>query len=105
MLFAGGGMKRGFTYGETDDLGYLITKDEMTVRDLHATMLHLLGLERCFAENKINFTSWDEYYGLVSSSFAGRGGNTDAKQYHPSNSGDLQSILSELKNIAAVPIL
>ena len=44
MLFAGGGMKRGFTYGETDDLGYLITKDEMTVRDLHATMLHLLGL-------------------------------------------------------------
>jgi hypothetical protein len=45
MLFAGGGMKRGFTYGETDDLGYVITKDEMTVRDLHATMLHLLGLD------------------------------------------------------------
>jgi len=45
MLFAGGGMKRGFTYGETDDLGYLIAKDEMTVRDLHATMLHLLGLD------------------------------------------------------------
>jgi hypothetical protein len=45
MLFAGGGMKRGFTYGETDDLGYLIAKDEMTVRDMHATMLHLLGLD------------------------------------------------------------
>ncbi len=44
-LFAGGGIKRGFTYGETDDLGYLVTKDEMTVRDLHATMLHLLGLD------------------------------------------------------------
>jgi hypothetical protein len=45
MMFAGGGMKPGFTYGETDDLGYLVTKDEMTVRDLHATMLHLLGLD------------------------------------------------------------
>jgi uncharacterized protein (DUF1501 family) len=45
MLFAGGGMKRGFTYGETDDMGYFVTKNEMTVRDLHATMLHLLGLD------------------------------------------------------------
>ena len=45
MLFAGGGMKRGLTYGETDDFGYLVAKDEMTVRDLHATMLHLLGLD------------------------------------------------------------
>jgi hypothetical protein len=45
MMFAGGGMKPGFTYGETDDLGYLIAKDEMTVRDLHATMLHLLGFD------------------------------------------------------------
>jgi hypothetical protein len=45
MLFAGGGLKPGLTYGETDDLGYLIAKDEMTVRDLHATMLYLLGLD------------------------------------------------------------
>ena len=45
MLFAGGGLKGGLTYGETDDLGYLIAKDEMTVRDLHATMLHLLGFD------------------------------------------------------------
>ena len=46
MFFAGGGMKPGFTYGETDDFGYLVTKNEMTVRDLHATLLHLLGLRR-----------------------------------------------------------
>lgn len=45
MLFAGGGMKRGCTYGETDELGYLVAKDEMTVRDLHATVLHLLGFD------------------------------------------------------------
>ena len=46
MLFAGGGMKPGFIYGETDDFGYFVTKNEMTVRDLQATMLHLLGLRR-----------------------------------------------------------
>ncbi|HJQ79548.1 MAG TPA: DUF1501 domain-containing protein [Lacipirellulaceae bacterium] len=45
MLFAGGGMKPGFTYGETDDFGYFVTKNEMTVRDLQATILHLLGLD------------------------------------------------------------
>src|SRR6478672_654257 len=44
MLFAGGGFKRGFSYGETDDLGYLITKDEMTVRDMQTTLLYLMGL-------------------------------------------------------------
>ena len=45
MLFAGGGMKPGTTYGETDEFGYFVTKDEMTVRDLQATILHLLGLD------------------------------------------------------------
>ena len=45
MFFAGGGMKPGLTYGETDDFGYFVTHDEMTVRDLHATILHLLGLD------------------------------------------------------------
>jgi uncharacterized protein (DUF1501 family) len=45
MLFAGGGMKPGLVYGETDEFGYFVTKDEMTVRDLHATVLHLLGLD------------------------------------------------------------
>ncbi len=45
MFFAGGGMKPGFNYGETDDFGYHVTCDEMPVKDLHATILHLLGLD------------------------------------------------------------
>jgi uncharacterized protein (DUF1501 family) len=44
MLFAGGGMRPGLVYGETDDFGYFVTRDEMTVRDLQATILHSLGL-------------------------------------------------------------
>ena len=42
---AGGGVKGGTTYGQTDDLGYHPTEDPMHVRDLHATILHLLGLD------------------------------------------------------------
>ena len=45
MWMAGGGIKRGFNYGETDDIGYYITKDQMTVRDLQATILNQLGLD------------------------------------------------------------
>lgn len=45
IWLAGGGVKGGFTYGTTDDLGYHITEDPMHVRDLHATMLHLLGVD------------------------------------------------------------
>jgi hypothetical protein len=42
---AGGGVKGGTTYGATDELGYHITEDPLRVRDLHATILHLLGLD------------------------------------------------------------
>jgi hypothetical protein len=45
MWMAGGGMKRGFTYGETDELGYHVVKDKVHVHDLQATILHCLGLE------------------------------------------------------------
>jgi hypothetical protein len=45
MWLAGGGIKGGTTLGETDDLGYYITKDKVTVRDLQATVLSLLGLD------------------------------------------------------------
>ena len=45
ILMAGGGIKAGFDYGQTDDLGYFITQDKMTVRDLQATILHTLGLD------------------------------------------------------------
>ena len=42
---AGGGVKAGFTYGETDDFGYNVARDPVHVHDLHATMLHLLGID------------------------------------------------------------
>ena len=45
MWMAGGGIKPGITYGETDELGYNIARDPVEVHDLHATMLHLLGVD------------------------------------------------------------
>ena len=45
MWMAGGGVKGGTSYGETDELGYNAVKDVVHVRDLHATMLHQLGLD------------------------------------------------------------
>jgi len=45
MWVAGGGTKRGFTLGATDELGYLATEDSFHIHDLHATILHLLGLD------------------------------------------------------------
>jgi hypothetical protein len=42
---AGGGIKAGITYGETDDYCYNIVKDHVHVHDLHATMLHCLGID------------------------------------------------------------
>jgi arylsulfatase A-like enzyme len=45
MWFAGGGIKPGITLGETDELGYRVVRDPVHVHDLHATMLHLMGLD------------------------------------------------------------
>src|ERR1700683_2395046 len=45
MWMAGGGVKRGFHYGETDPFGYKAVEKKVHVNDLHATLLHLLGLE------------------------------------------------------------
>jgi len=45
MWMAGGGVKRGCVLGETDELGYFVTKDKVTVRDLQATILQQLGLD------------------------------------------------------------
>jgi uncharacterized protein (DUF1501 family) len=44
IWMAGGGIKPGTVYGETDEYGYNIVKDPVSVHDLHATLLHLLGL-------------------------------------------------------------
>ena len=45
MWFAGGGMKKGFTLGETDELGFSPIASPVHVHDIHATILHLLGLD------------------------------------------------------------
>jgi hypothetical protein len=45
IWMAGGGIKPGITYGETDEFGYNIAKDPVHVNDFHATVLHLLGLD------------------------------------------------------------
>lgn len=45
MWLAGGGIKGGVTHGATDELGYASVEKVVSVHDLHATMLHLLGVE------------------------------------------------------------
>jgi hypothetical protein len=45
MWMAGGGVKPGITYGETDDFSYNIVRDPVHVHDLHATIFHLLGID------------------------------------------------------------
>jgi hypothetical protein len=41
----GGGVKGGIRYGSTDELGQMAVEDNMHIHDLHATILHLLGLD------------------------------------------------------------
>ncbi len=45
MWLAGGGVKGGFSYGNTDDYGWFAQEDKVHLHDLHATMLHLLGID------------------------------------------------------------
>jgi hypothetical protein len=45
IWMAGGGVKRGFTLGATDELGYFAVEDKVHVHDLQATILHLFGLD------------------------------------------------------------
>ena len=45
IWMAGGGVKPGLTYGATDEFSYNITENPADVHDLHATMLHLLGVD------------------------------------------------------------
>ena len=45
LWMAGGGVKPGITIGQTDELGYRIVADPVHVNDLHATLLHLLGID------------------------------------------------------------
>jgi uncharacterized protein (DUF1501 family) len=45
VWLAGAGVKRGFSYGATDELGFKAVQDVATIYDFHATILHLLGLD------------------------------------------------------------
>ena len=45
MWMAGGGVKGGMTYGATDDWGYYAVENKMEMYDLHATVLHLMGVD------------------------------------------------------------
>lgn len=58
---AGGGMKPGLTYGETDDFSYNITENPLPVHDLNATILHSLGIDH----KKLTFKFQGRYYRLT----------------------------------------
>jgi uncharacterized protein (DUF1501 family) len=45
FMLAGGGIKKGLSYGATDDLGYAAVENPVSVHDCHATMLYLLGID------------------------------------------------------------
>ncbi len=45
MFLAGGGVTPGISYGQTDEYGYYAIKDKVHIHDLHATILHLMGLD------------------------------------------------------------
>ena len=45
MWLAGGGLRKGIAYGATDDVGLRATEKRVSVRNFHATLLHLLGID------------------------------------------------------------
>ena len=61
IWMAGGGVKGGFVHGATDDFGYNIVKDGVHVHDLHATMLHLMGVDH----ERLTFKFQGRYYRLT----------------------------------------
>jgi len=54
IWMAGGGVKGGLTYGETDEIGWSITRDAVHINDWHATMLHLFGLNHLKLTHRFN---------------------------------------------------
>jgi hypothetical protein len=61
MWFAGAGIKPGMTHGSTDDFGYNVATDGVHVHDLHATILHLLGIDH----TRLTFKFQGRYYRLT----------------------------------------
>ncbi|HEY2415435.1 MAG TPA: DUF1501 domain-containing protein [Pirellulaceae bacterium] len=61
VFLAGAGIKPGFTLGQTDDFSYNITADPIHVHDLHATLLHLLGIDH----TRLTFKYQGRHYRLT----------------------------------------
>lgn len=61
IWMAGGGVRPGYTHGTTDDYGYNILEGGVHVHDLHATMLHLMGVQH----EKLNFKFQGRYFRLT----------------------------------------
>jgi arylsulfatase A-like enzyme len=61
IWMAGGGIKPGMVYGETDEFGYNIVKDGVHVNDFHATVLNQLGIDH----EKLTFKSQGRRYSLL----------------------------------------
>ena len=61
IWMAGGGIKAGFTYGETDEFSYNVASNPVEVHDLHATILHLLGVEH----TRLTFKFQGRHYRLT----------------------------------------
>lgn len=58
---AGGGIKPGLSYGETDEFGQNVVKDPVDIHDLHATILHLMGIDH----ERLNFKFQGRYFRLT----------------------------------------
>jgi hypothetical protein len=61
MWMAGGGIRAGYTHGATDDFGYNVASDGVHVHDLHATILHQLGIDH----EKLTYKHQGRYYRLT----------------------------------------
>ncbi len=60
-MLAGGGIRSGTSYGATDELGYSAVENPVHVHDLHATMMHLLGIDH----KRLTFTYQGRDYRLT----------------------------------------
>ena len=61
VWLAGGGIRPGVTFGETDDFGYNVARDPVHVHDLHATLLHCLGIDH----TRLTFKFQGRHYRLT----------------------------------------
>ena len=61
MWMAGGGIRGGLTFGQTDDFSYNIVKDPVHVHDLNATILHCMGVDH----TKLTFRFQGRHYRLT----------------------------------------